>query len=268
LTDARSVPERSAGARFAALVREPDADIALDLGALLIAAHAHPSLDVAARLAELDGLAAPFEGADAAAVAAALFAPGGFAGNTVDYYDPANSYLDDVLDRKLGIPITLSVLMVEVGRRAGVALHGVGMPGHFLVGAGPDEYFDPFHGGTRLDAAGCARLFAALQGGTEQFREEYLAPVGPRVVLDRMLANLQHTFLARSPAAAAWPTRLRLSFPNLGPTRRSELAGLLGQLGQFSEAATVFDELATELAGTSGASEAARAAAQLRARAN
>ncbi len=274
--------ERGAGAEFAALIRSPEADITLDRGALLIAAHAHPSLDVDARLEQLDDLAAPLEGADAAHVAAALFAPGGFAGNTVDYYDPANSYLDDVLDRKLGIPITLSVVMIEVARRAGVALHGVGMPGHFLVGGGmpfghgagspfghgAGEYFDPFHGGERLDAAGCAQLFARLQGGTEPFREEYLAPVGPRAVLDRMLTNLQHTFLVRSPAAAAWPTRLRLSFPDLVPGRRRELAELLGRLGQFSEAAAVFDDLATELEGTTGAADAARAAAQLRARAN
>jgi regulator of sirC expression with transglutaminase-like and TPR domain len=274
------VTDASAG--FAALVREPEAEIRLDLGALLIAAHAHPSLDVATRLAQLDELAASIEGDDGAAVADALFGTGGFAGNTVDYYDPANSYLDDVLDRKLGIPITLSVLMIEVGRRAGVALHGVGMPGHFLVGAGPPfghgagppfghgagPYFDPFHGGVRLDAPACEQLFQRLQGGTEPFRAEYLAPVGPRAVLDRMLANLQHTLLARSPAAATWPTRLRLSFPDLHPARRRELAGLLGQLGQFAEAAAAFEELAVELEGTSGADEAARAAARLRARAN
>ena len=270
--------------RFAALVRGDDG-IALDEGALLIAAHAHPSLDIPARLVELDALAADVADttATASAVASGLFAPasrsgtepGAFTGNTVDYYDPANSYLDDVLDRRLGIPITLSVLMIEVGRRAGVALHGVGMPGHFLVGVTPApgtgpvpvEFFDPFHGGARLDVEACAHLFAQVHGAAEGFRPEYLAPVGPRAVLDRMLANLQQTFLARAPGAAAWPTRLRLQFPDLTPARRSELAALLGRLGQFSEAATVFEELAGELSGTT-AEQAARAATQLRARAN
>lgn len=253
-------------ARFEALVHQPEAAIALGHGALLIAGHAHPGIDLAARDAQLDDLASPLVAADASAVATALFSPGGFTGNTVDYYDPANSYLDAVLDRKLGIPITLSVLMIEVGARAGIALHGVGMPGHFLVGAGADEYFDPFHGSECLDAAACARLFSAVQRGAT-FRADYLAPVGPRAILDRMLSNLQQAFLAREPAAAAWPTRLRLTFPGLEPARRSEFGALLGSLGQFSEAASVFDALARELAG-GAADEAARAAARLRARAN
>ena len=202
------MPERGPGARFAALVQGPDHEIALDEGALLIAAHVHPSVDIPTRLADLDELAGSVDDASATAVARALFVPDlrpasdrltvPFTGNTVDYYDPANSYLDDVLDRRLGIPITLSVLMIEVGRRAGVALHGVGMPGHFLVGAGPDEFYDPFHGGARLDAAVCAHLFARVHGAAEGFHDDYLLPVGARAVLDRMLANLQQTFLVRA----------------------------------------------------------------------
>ena len=254
--------------RFTALVRAPDNEVALDAGALLIAEHAHPQLDVDVRLAQLDALADAVDDGTADAVAHALFtAAPAFAGNTVDYYDPANSYLDDVLDRRLGIPITLSVLMIEVGRRAGVALHGVGMPGHFLVGAGSGAYYDPFHGGGRLDAEGCAELFATLHGSREAFGVELLAPTRSRAVLDRMLTNLQQTLLERQPAAAAWPTRLRLRFPDLPLARRAELAGLLGRLGQFSEAAGELDRLAGELSGGE-AEQATRAAAQLRARAN
>jgi regulator of sirC expression with transglutaminase-like and TPR domain len=253
--------------RFTALVHRPGDEIELDAAALLIAAHAHPDLDVPARLAQLDALAVAVAERTPSGVARALFEQERFAGNTVDYYDPANSYLDDVLDRRLGIPITLSVLMIEVGRRIGVALHGVGMPGHFIVGAADDaprRFFDPFHGGAPLDERACAEVFTRLHGGG--FRPSYLEPVGPRAILDRMLANLQQTLLARAPGAAAWPTRLRLRLPDVPPARRRELAELLGSLGRFSEAASELEALARALP-AEGADDAARAAARLRARA-
>ena len=94
-----------------------------------------------------------------------LFDEHGYAGNEADYTDPRNSYLDRVLDRRLGIPITLSVLMMEVARRNGVVLHGIGMPGHFLVGE-PDgrTFYDPFHHGRQLDADGARDVFSADPG--------------------------------------------------------------------------------------------------------
>ena len=135
--------------QFAALVAGPEADLALDRAAFLIAAHAHPDLDLDARLARARPARRRLARHDAAGLARVLFQERGFTGNTVDYGDPRNSLFDDVLDRRLGIPITLSVLMIEVGRRLDIPLHGVGMPGHFLVGAG-DGYFDAFAGGARL----------------------------------------------------------------------------------------------------------------------
>ena len=171
-----------------------------------------------------------------------------------------------MLDRRLGIPITLSVLMIEVGRRCDVAVHGVGMPGHFLVLAASDgaaTWFDPFHRGVALDAAGCAARFGQLYA-EEAFRTEYLAPVGTVAILDRMLTNLQHTLVERDPARAPWPTRLRLRLPDVPPARRGELAALLGSLGQFSEAARELDDVASELTGTE-AEQVARAASRLRA---
>jgi regulator of sirC expression with transglutaminase-like and TPR domain len=110
------------------LLARPEPEIPLDQAALLIAAHAHPELDVDARLAQLDTLAAGSVGLSSTELATRLFVTEGFAGNESDYGDPRNSYLDDVLDRHLGIPITLSVVMLEVGRRCGLRLHGVGMP--------------------------------------------------------------------------------------------------------------------------------------------
>jgi regulator of sirC expression with transglutaminase-like and TPR domain len=254
------------------MIRRPESEIALDLGALLIAAHAHPELDIDARLAQLDALADEASATSADELSEFLFATGRFSGNTVDYADPANSYLDAVLDRRLGLPITLSVLMVEVGRRAGIILHGVGMPGHFLVGTGAGEWYDPFGGGHRLDTAACARRFAESHGAAS-FRPEFLLPTRPTRILDRMLANLQRTLLTRAPASAAWVLRLRLEFPEIAVEQRAELAEALGRLGQFGEAARALDEVAREL-GAGGAENEARAtrateaAQRLRARAN
>lgn len=204
--------------RFADLVQGPESGLPLDEAALLIAALDHP-VDVAAQLDALDSLAADVGADDAVSLAHALFVARGFVGNTDDYGDPRNSYLDEVLRRRLGIPITLSVLMIEVGRRRGIALAGVGMPGHFLVGS-DDGYVDPFHGGVVLDAAGARRLFDRTHPGAP-FADHYLDPVGPRAVLSRMLANLVVTFLGRDPMRAIGALRLRLSIPGLPePERR------------------------------------------------
>ncbi len=247
--------------RFTELLEREESDIALDEACLLIAAHAHPDVDLSERRAQLDTIAASLDVSDADALARALFDDLGFAGNTVDYTDPENSYLDAVLDRRLGIPITLSVLMMEVGRRRGIDVRGVGMPGHFLVVAGEGEWYDPFFGGRALDYEGCIARFSELQDPAA-FVPAFLAPVGPVAILDRMLANLQNSLMERAPARVAWPTRLRLRIPGISPARRAELAALLGSLGQFSEAANELDTLARDLPG-SGAEQAAQAAARV-----
>ncbi|HZP30389.1 MAG TPA: transglutaminase-like domain-containing protein [Acidimicrobiia bacterium] len=253
--------------RFTELVQRPDDAIPLDEAALLIAAHDHP-VEVATELAALDGLAAAVPpGSDGAGLARHLFRDLGYAGNSVDYGDPRNSYLDVVRVRRLGIPITLSVLMLEVGRRIGLDLHGVGMPGHFLVGDGREVFYDPFHEGAVLDAAGCRELFAAARGAAAPFRPEYLAPVPTTAILSRMLANLVHAFLQRDPPAAVWALRLRVRVPGLPARERRQAAGLLGTLGRFAEAATLLDSIAAE-SDDEDARRAERDAAYLRSRAN
>ena len=217
--------------RFAFVVQQPDDEIALDEAAFLIAAHDHP-VDVDAQLHALDALAAEIGPADASTLAHELFVTRGFAGNTVDYGDPRNSYLDLVLERRLGLPITLSVLMIEVGRRAGLELRGVGMPGHFLVGAN-GSYVDPFHQGASLDAAEARALYERTHPGAP-FYDAYLDPVGPRVVLARMLANLVHTFGSRAPLAAVWALTLRLSIPDLPVPEREDGERLLARLKAYS----------------------------------
>jgi len=256
--------------RFTELVNRPEAEIPLDESALVIAAHAHPDLDVEGRLFELDALAAgaPVTPGKQAPTGLAqhLFVELGFRGNRDDYPDPENSYLDAVLDRRLGIPITLSVLMIEVGRRIDVSLRGIGMPGHFLVGGGAGEWFDPFNGGERLDLNGCAARFAETQNAAA-FRPQHLRPIGPLRILERMLANLQHTTMQRRSPDAVWVTRLRLRIPDISLSLRGQLAGVLGNYGHFGEAARELDVLAHQLPGDGG-KQAADAAARFRARTN
>jgi regulator of sirC expression with transglutaminase-like and TPR domain len=257
--------------RFTDVVRRAERDVPLDEAAFLIAAHDH-ALDVVAQLARLDDLAADAP-ASADALATFLFVERGFVGNSVDYGEPANSFLDAVLDRRLGLPITLSVLMLEVGRRRGLELGGVGMPGHFLVRAGSSALFDPFHGGERLDEDACRERFVATQGD-KPFLPEYLDPIGSHAILARMLANLVRTFVARDPASAVWALRLRLRVPGVSAAERREAAALLGSLGQFEEAAEELDAIAEELDAIAeqldgdAANRVERDAAAYRARAN
>jgi regulator of sirC expression with transglutaminase-like and TPR domain len=258
-----------ATARFTELMQRPDSEIPLDQVAALIAAHAHPGLDLDGVLGALDELAADATATDAQSLAEFLFVERGFAGNTSDYGDPRNSYLDDVLSRRLGIPISLSVLMMEVGRRIDVPVLGVSMPGHFLVRTpgDPGTWFDPFHAGERLDEAGCRALFRRVRGTDAEFRPEYLEPVSTTAIVGRMLTNLQHSLLRRDPPAAAWVLRLRLRTPRLPATERVALATMLGTLGQFDDAAVELDAVAGELTG-GAAEQASRQAAALRARGN
>ncbi len=256
---------------FRQLVADPAARPPLDEGALLIAA-AGTGADVEGGLARLDDLAARAHAARASAVDLAdhLFVREGFAGNTRDYRDPRNSFLPDVMERRLGIPITLSVLMIEVGRRLGVHLHGVGMPGHFLVGvdAEPDTFVDPFHAGAVLDRDGCRARFATLQGPTAPFRPEYLAPTPTRAILLRMLTNLRQTYVARRSPDAAWVVGLQLAFPELGPGDRAAIADVLGSVGAYTDAAAVLDGLADRADDGSTRDGFARRAVAYRARAN
>jgi len=160
--------------RFAELAARPDPP--LDEALALVAAHGRRDVRVGELVAALDALAAELGGhlggaVDAGSLCSTLFGPGGFRGDGEDYHDPRNSLLDQVFERRLGIPITLSVLAMEVGRRLGVELVGIGMPGHFLVRDthDADAFHDPFHGGAPLDAAGCRSLFERLHGSRARF---------------------------------------------------------------------------------------------------
>lgn len=230
---------REALGRFAQLADLAEPSIDLAEAALLIGAAGDPGIEPSRWLAELDGYAARL--ADLGALRHRLFVELGFRGDTRNYYDAENSFLHRVIARRLGIPITLSVLAIEVGRRAGIALDPVGMPGHFLVGVpGEDTWLDAFAGGKLLDLAGCEACFRASTGsGPEVVFGRHLLPVvGPFAVLSRMLANLGVVYqVLHSGADLEWVTRMRLALPDAGTAEVMALASALELQGKFFEAA-------------------------------
>lgn len=173
-----------------------------EAAALLIARDAKPDLRVEHELARIDGLAAELGKQDpnapaaeqAHALSAFLYDRLGFRGNEEDYHDPRNSYLDDVITRRTGIPITLAVLLGAVGRRADLSVEGIGFPGHFLVRVGGPEgvYVDPFFGGRVLSTEALERLAVRMLGQSARLTPEHLLPVSLRALVVRMLLNLKH----------------------------------------------------------------------------
>jgi regulator of sirC expression with transglutaminase-like and TPR domain len=192
-------------------------------GALEIARIAYPDLDPTPPLRTLDGFAdairprlgTPRRPHEAVAeVAAFLFRECGFRGNTTDYYDPRNSFLNDVLERRTGIPISLSVLLMEVSARVGLTVEGVGFPGHFLVRVGGNEgplFLDPFFAGRiigRDELLERLRAYYDAGGGSvgadpQRVLPQLLQTTGPVGILARMLANLLRIYLDRGDHAHA-----------------------------------------------------------------
>ena len=195
------------------LVESPSADeiggdFDLALGALLIASTEAPDVDIDGALTNLDRMAAaarariPEDGNELQqlnAVTDLLFGVIGLAGNRDDYYDPRNSYLQHVLERRLGIPITLSLVCIEVGRRAGVPIVGIGMPGHFVIRHRdePNFFVDSFNGGLLLSQDECGSLMREAAGDAVRLEAHHLDPVTPREILARMLRNLKAIYWDR-----------------------------------------------------------------------
>ena len=231
--------------QFAAIVGHPDPE--LDAALALIAAHGRPSVDAAVLVARLDAIAGSCRGTDAAQLCAELFGPGGLRGDVEHYHDPRNSLLDQVLERRLGIPITLSVVAMEVGRRRGIGLHGVGMPGHFLVrdARDPAVFFDPFRAGAPLDRVACRAIFERLHGPGAAFDDTYLAPTPALAIIARVLANLHHAHAQQGDRPGLIRVlQLQSRLPGAGVVESRGLAQLLAADGRFDEAAEVHEELA------------------------
>ncbi len=207
-------------------------DPPVELAALLIAHDARRSLDVEAELRAIDAIAAPLRGlgarADGPAEAARalgdhLHGTLGYEGNREDYYDPRNSYLDQVIARKTGIPITLSVLYLAVARRAGVPMEGIGFPGRFFVRVGGPSgvYQDPYHHGRVLDEAMIEQLGRRFLG-RRAIEPSHLAPVDTRAIAVRMLVNLHVAHARRGDHAAALLVCDRLVEITGDPARRRD----------------------------------------------
>ncbi len=200
---------------------EPD-QIRLDCAALHLARDAYPHIDVAAYLARLDvltdevaerrpGLSAPqrYE-----ALRAVLVEQHGFHGNAREYHDPDNSYLNRVLDRRLGIPIALATIWIEIARRLKWPVSGVAFPGHFLARFDDPERFilvDPFNAGQPLSLDDCRTLLRTSFNGELEFSQELIEPVDTRTILTRMLNNLRSIYLARRDWDRLAPVLCRLA---------------------------------------------------------
>ena len=190
---------------FSQLIKDPEEDLQLDLAALYLAGEEYPEIDVPSHLAQLDAFAAEvsqrvtYEAAPAdvgRAIAGYLYEELGFHGNSGQYYSPDNSFLNRVLETRTGIPITLSLLFLEVARRLGLRCSGVGLPGHFIVGLDDTgEYLDPFNAGTPLSMEDCRALVDRMSAGSLEWRDEFLAPYTKRDILFRILNNLKAVYM-------------------------------------------------------------------------
>lgn len=242
---------------FVALAQRPGEDDLAE-AALALARLEYPALREGETLAQLQLLVertAAFVQASAAPgdvlghvqhLGQFLFDTEGFSGNLGDYDDPRNSFLNDVLARRTGIPITLSIIYMHVGRRVGLWLEGINFPGHFLVrckgllgDAAPTEdiILDPFHGGIVLTQRDCARLLTRYAGEGARFDRALLAPAFKTQILVRMLVNLKRAYAKlRSFGRARDVSGLVLA---LDPTSLTELRdrGLLSyQMGHYGAA--------------------------------
>ncbi|HVR43964.1 MAG TPA: transglutaminase-like domain-containing protein [Thermoanaerobaculia bacterium] len=175
-------------------------------GALLVALEEYPRIEVDAYVRQLDEIAAkvrrrmtPGEPEVFALghIHYELFDEAGFSGNERDYYDVRNSYLNEVIDRRVGIPITLSVVFIHVARRVGLKAHGVGLPGHFVVKVEfplSEVYIDPFHAGQTLTLGEIDLMLGEMSGGEIRLQPHFLRRWSGRETLIRILANLQNGY--------------------------------------------------------------------------
>lgn len=233
---------------FEDLAKKPDDAIDVALGAAIVAKDVYESLEPEKVVEQLDVLAAPLARLDLDGITAIRqaetvterFRDLGFRGNSEDYYDPKNSLLPDVLERRLGIPITLSIVWCELARRSGVRARGVGFPGHFLVRVddphGPPDarpvIVDPFAGGRLLDDADAEALLRRALGDGAAMHGALFAPATPRAILVRLLTNLKAIWASRGDHVRAFVTidRIVTLVPDSARMLR-ERAGIALKLG-------------------------------------
>ncbi|MBW4473586.1 MAG: transglutaminase-like domain-containing protein [Stenomitos rutilans HA7619-LM2] len=209
-------------------VQQPDEQIDLERAALYLAQEDYPALDVEEYLKVLDNMATDVEGRSPnesyplkkmQAINRYLYDELEFVGNTTDYYDPRNSFLNEVIDRRTGIPITLSLVYLSITRRIGLPMVGINMPGHFLIRPVIEDAeicVDAFHQGEILFPQDCEERLAQVYGHPVALNPAFLQPVTTRQYLSRMLTNLKVVYIDRGDFqhALAAIDRLLLLFPN------------------------------------------------------
>jgi regulator of sirC expression with transglutaminase-like and TPR domain len=223
----------------------------LDRASLIIALEEYPDLDIQACLRRLDALAARAEvliGIDRNAVNIIksineiLFVQEGLRGNEDDYYDPRNSFLNGVLDRRLGIPISLSVIYMEVARRINFPIDGIGFPGHFLVKHTTkhrDIIIDAFNLGRILTPNDCQELLDKVHDGAMPMNAALLQPIGKKAIITRMLYNLKEVYIQREQYSKVLSAIEKILILNPGTPSEIRDRGLFRmQLGFFANALT------------------------------
>lgn len=247
----------------------------LPRAALLFASEVTPGLEVEAFLERLNALSRAFVTRQGyrddslrgrlEALNDVLFEHEGFRGCTKDYDDPRNSLLDQVLERRTGIPITLSLIFLTVARGGGLEVDGVGLPGHFIVVArreGQEALVDPFHRGQVLSVADCRRRVETVLGRHAGWRDEWLKPSPPRLILVRMLNNLKRVYLrATDFRNALWVEDLLLALIPDEAVEYRDRGRVNAQLRRYGDARRDLGEY-LERAGRQ-ASDAAEVAADL-----
>jgi regulator of sirC expression with transglutaminase-like and TPR domain len=234
-------------ASLSLLAADPTAPLDLAELSLELARDEYPHLDVEAYLAELASLAREIRPRLRGSLSTRLsvflrflFHDLGFHGNERDYYDPRNSYLNEVIDRRTGLPITLSIVAIAVGKRAGLSVAGVGLPGHFVakVQQGKEQIlFDPFHEGRLLTPEHCEALVERVVGTPFQASPEALAALPTGLIVQRMLNNLEVVYLQQGDFARAARIieRLRQLCPD-DPLQLRDLGAVLLRDGRPGQA--------------------------------
>ncbi|MDQ6885564.1 MAG: tetratricopeptide repeat protein, partial [Candidatus Dormibacteraeota bacterium] len=215
---------------FTRLLQVPEAELDLAEGALLIAAEEYPDLRPAVYLNQIARMATDLKKRIRTQIEPErvvqiandyFFEELQYKGNREEYYDPRNSFLNDVIERRVGIPITLAVLYVAVGERAGLPVRGVGMPGHFLIkytpaAKGVEIFIDAFNART-MTRAECAKMLQEMYGEAVEMRPALLQPAAKRQILARILNNLKSLYMSRNDLqrALAASDRILLADPHL-----------------------------------------------------
>lgn len=240
---------------FERVIEMPKAEINLAEAALILASDEYPTLEISPYLAQLDAMAQTIAPrlpqsleprATIEILNAYLFDELGFTGNRADYYDPRNSYLNDVLERRTGLPIALSVIVIHMARHLGLPIVGIGLPGHFCVkwqAAANEIVFDPFNGGEILDMPMMEARVRETFHPHAAFEPDWLDAVGAKYILFRMLNNLKTIFMRRGEIRRAWQATDKMLLLDPRATNEIRELGILSlRLGAFRQAAIYLEQ--------------------------